>query len=67
MVSQNGTGTGELVVDIHTPDHIPLGAGFILEAQKPGTYSQRIISNGVISIIAFFIVCYFTMTIIIIT
>jgi hypothetical protein len=41
-VSMNGTGTGELVVDIHTPDHIPLGAGFLLEAQKPGTYNERI-------------------------
>ncbi|UJR10515.1 hypothetical protein I4U23_014718 [Adineta vaga] len=42
FVSLNGTGTGELVVDIHTPDHIPLGAGFLLEAQKAGTYSERI-------------------------
>jgi len=41
-VSVNGTGTGELVVDIHTPDHIPLGAGFLLEAQKPGTYTEKI-------------------------
>lgn len=42
FVSLNGTGTGELVVDIHTPDHIPLGAGFLLEAQKAGTYNERI-------------------------
>ncbi|CAF0876125.1 unnamed protein product [Adineta ricciae] len=42
FVSLNGTGTGELVVEIHTPDHIPLGAGFLLEAQKPGTYNERI-------------------------
>jgi hypothetical protein len=41
-VSTNGTGTGELVVDIHTPDHIPLGAGFLIEAKKPGTYNERI-------------------------
>ncbi|CAF1020393.1 unnamed protein product [Adineta steineri] len=42
FVSLNGTGTGEIVVDIHTPDRIPLGAGFLLEAQKPGTYNERI-------------------------
>ena len=42
FVSLNGTGTGELVVEIHTPDRIPLGAGFLLEAQKPGTYNERI-------------------------
>jgi len=38
----NGTGTGEIDVDIHTPDRIPLGAGFLLEAKKPGTYSEKI-------------------------
>jgi len=42
FVTMNGTGTGEIVVDIHTPDHIPLGAGFLLEARKPGTYNERI-------------------------
>jgi len=41
-VSLNGTGTGEMIVDIHCPDHIPLGAGFLLEAKKAGTYSERI-------------------------
>ena len=41
-VSLNGTGTGELDIDIHTPDRIPLGASFLLEAKKPGTYSERI-------------------------
>jgi hypothetical protein len=41
-VSVNGTGTGEISVDIHTPDRIPLGADFLLEAKKPGTYSERI-------------------------
>jgi len=41
-VSLNGTGTGELVVDIHAPDRIPLGAGFLLEAKKSGTYNERI-------------------------
>ena len=38
----NGTGTGELVIDIHTPDHIPLGSGFLMEAKKAGTYNERI-------------------------
>jgi hypothetical protein len=41
-VSVNGTGTGELDIGIHTPDHIPLGASFLLEAKKPGTYSEKI-------------------------
>jgi len=41
-VSVNGTGTGELDIDIHCPDRIPLGAGFLLQAEKPGTFSQRI-------------------------
>lgn len=41
-VSINGTGTGELDVDIHCPDRIPLGAGFLLEAKKGGTYNERI-------------------------
>lgn len=38
----NGTGTGELVIDIHTPDRIPLGSGFLAEAKKAGTYEERI-------------------------
>ncbi|CAF3725569.1 unnamed protein product [Rotaria sp. Silwood1] len=37
-VSINGTGTGELDIDIRTPDHFPLGASFLVEAKKPGTY-----------------------------
>jgi len=41
-VSLNGTGTGELVIDIHTPDRIPLGSGFLAEAKKAGTYEERI-------------------------
>jgi hypothetical protein len=41
-VSLNGTGTGELDIDIHCPDRIPLGASFLLEAKKPGTYTERI-------------------------
>ena len=40
--SVNGTGTGELVVEIRCPDKIPLGQGFLLEAKKAGTYSERI-------------------------
>jgi hypothetical protein len=41
-VSTNGTGTGEIVVAIHCPDRIPLEGAFLLEAKKPGTYSERI-------------------------
>jgi hypothetical protein len=41
-VSFNGTGTGELAIDIQTPDQIPLGNAFLWEAQKPGTYNERI-------------------------
>ncbi|XP_066281985.1 countin-3-like [Branchiostoma lanceolatum] len=40
--SKNGTGTGELVVDIDTVDGIPLGQGFITEAQEAGKYGQKI-------------------------
>jgi len=42
FVSLNGTGTGELDIEIHTVDHIPLGGSFLMEAKKPGTYSERI-------------------------
>jgi len=38
----NGTGTGELEIDIHCPDKIPLGTAFLLEAKKAGTYGERI-------------------------
>ncbi|KAI8505679.1 hypothetical protein Bbelb_168680 [Branchiostoma belcheri] len=41
-VSKNGTGTGEMVIDIDTVDGIPLGQGFVLEAQEAGTYGQKI-------------------------
>jgi len=41
-VTVNGTGTGEIDIDIHTPDRIPLGASFLLEAKKPGTYTDKI-------------------------
>jgi len=41
-ISVNGTGTGEIVVEIQTPDKIPLGAGFLNEAKKPGSYGERI-------------------------
>ncbi|XP_035680752.1 countin-1-like isoform X1 [Branchiostoma floridae] len=40
--SKNGTGTGEMVIDIDTVDGIPLGQGFILEAQEAGSYGQKI-------------------------
>jgi hypothetical protein len=41
-VSMNGTGTGEIDIDIHTPDRIPLGAGFLMEAKKAGTFTEKI-------------------------
>jgi len=41
-VTVNGTGTGEFSIGIHTPDRIPLGADFLWEPKKPGTYTERI-------------------------
>jgi len=41
-VSVNGTGTGEMIVEFKTPDGVPLGAGFLMEAQKPGKYGENI-------------------------
>jgi len=41
-VSQNGTGTGELAIEIKTIDGVPLGTSFLLEAQKPGKYRTNI-------------------------
>ena len=38
----NGTGTGEIAIDIDAPDRVPLGASFLWESKKPGTYSERI-------------------------
>ena len=45
-VSQNGTGTGELAIDIQTIDQVPLGTAFLLEAQKPGKYRMNIELNA---------------------
>ena len=42
-VSKNGTGTGEMIIMIQTVDKIPLSSGFFLEAQKPGTYGERLV------------------------
>ncbi len=41
-VSLNGTGTGELDIDLRCPDRIPLGTSFLLEAKKAGTYTEKI-------------------------
>jgi hypothetical protein len=38
----NGTGTGELLLAIQTVDKIPLSVGFLNEAKKPGSYSERL-------------------------
>lgn len=42
LVTTNGTGTGELIMTIQTVDKIPLSAGFLLEAKKPGSYGERL-------------------------
>jgi len=42
IVSSNGTGTGELVLDIRCPDRVPTGKTFLFEAKKPGTYHEQI-------------------------
>jgi hypothetical protein len=42
FVSMNGTGTGEIAIDIHAPDRMPLGDSFLWEAKKAGTYTERI-------------------------
>jgi len=38
----NGTGTGEIEIDIRTPDRIPLGTAFLWESKKTGTYPEKI-------------------------
>ncbi len=45
-VSINGTGTGEISVDIKTVDKIPLSANILREAQKPGTYGNRLVIDA---------------------
>ena len=44
--SQNGTGTGELYIGIKTVDGIPLEDSFLLEAAKPGKYSESIVIDA---------------------
>lgn len=46
FVTKNGTGTGEIIVDIKTVDKIPLTTTFLLEAQKPGSYGQRLVLDA---------------------
>jgi hypothetical protein len=45
-VTKNGTGTGEIIVTVNTVDKIPLSAGFLNEAQKPGTYGERLVLDA---------------------
>jgi len=45
-VTHNGTGTGEIIAAIKTVDKITLSTSFLLEAQKPGTYGQRLIVDA---------------------
>jgi hypothetical protein len=40
--SLNGTGTGEMFVEIKTVDGIPIEAGFLMESQKPGNYQENL-------------------------
>ncbi|CAF4863492.1 unnamed protein product [Rotaria sp. Silwood1] len=40
--SINGTGTGQLVINIQTVDGIELSTTFLIEALKPGRYAERI-------------------------
>ena len=40
--STNGTGTGQIMISIETVDKVPVANAFLLEAQKPGTYGERI-------------------------
>ena len=37
----NGTGTGEIVLEIKTQDGIPLAQSELNEPQQPGTYSVK--------------------------
>ena len=41
-VSHNGTGTGEIILTVKTVDKIPISGSFLLEAQKSGTYGERV-------------------------
>jgi hypothetical protein len=38
----NGTGTGEIVIEIQTVDGVPLGDGFLVLPQNPGKYEEKI-------------------------
>ena len=46
FTTKNGTGTGEVVIDIDTVDHIPVGDGEI-SCEQPGTYSVQWNLNAV--------------------
>lgn len=38
----NGTGTGEIIINVDTVDKIPLSDGFLLEARKAGSFGEKI-------------------------
>lgn len=40
--SVNGTGTGQLLVNIQTIDYVKIAPFFLIEEKQPGTYEQRI-------------------------
>ena len=39
FTTRNGTGTGELIVDVDTIDGLPVTGGELLESLAPGAYS----------------------------
>ncbi|CAC5419551.1 unnamed protein product [Mytilus coruscus] len=41
-VSVNGTGTGEIVLEVETVDHIPVEGSFLNELADAGSYSQSV-------------------------
>lgn len=41
-MSRNGTGTGQVVVEVKTVDGIPIETGFLQEPQQPGNYTKNL-------------------------
>ena len=46
FVSKNRTSTGEIIITVHTLDKVRVSGGFLLEAQKPGTYGDRVVVDA---------------------
>lgn len=45
-MSKNGTGTGQIIVEVETQDGIPAEASFLLEHKPAGTYDMNIQINA---------------------